>query len=426
MRFVLYASFIALLSSESVAAPWDKVPLAQDAAQIAAPQKIRLQRGGTPDSLETLDSLTLTTAATGLGEISALTIRDNGTLLAADKKSGRIWSLPDRNKDGKIDLRRPLSHSFDAPTGLTAYEDKIYVADKNAIWVIEGQTAPRQLASLQNAKSSGGPHPLLINADGTKLTLGLTTRDRGFKVLELDTSSGQAILSGEGNYGQLNSLAMRGNSIWASSGETLGPLGDDVTSLAKGQSISALLLPGQSEKPERWPAQLKDMIIASHTGPNAMQLIAIPTEFGGISAVPHILLEGFTTRTGRNAWGQPGPIAMDERGLFFADSFNGTLYRLTPKATPQPKITIVDTDNLPKDLQSEPTLAAKRFGIESTIQGTQIDTKSTIKTPSSIIYGSQLIKDYDEKKAAEEAAKAEAEPEKKKRRMSRKRKQEGE
>jgi len=382
MRFVLCASFIVLLCSESLAAPWDKVPLAQDAAKIAAPQTIRLQRGGTPDSLETLDSLTLTTVATGLGEISALTIRDNGTLLAADKKSGRIWSLPDRNKDGKIDLRRPLSHSFDAPTGLALYEDKVYVADKNAIWVIEGQTAPRQLASLQNAKSSGGPHPLLINVDGTKLTLGLTTRDRGFKILELDTSSGQAILSGEGNYGQLNSLAMRGNSIWTGSGNTLGPLGDDVTSLAKGQSISALLLPRQSEKPERWPAHLKDMIIASHTGPNAMQLIAIPTEFGSIR------------------------------------------YRLTPKATPQPKITIVDTDNLPKDLQSEPTLAANRFGIESTIQGTQIDTKSTIKTPSSIIYGSQLIKDYDEKKAAEEAAKAEAEPEKKKRRMSRK--QEGE
>jgi len=92
MRFVLCASFIALLSSESVAAPWDKVPLAQDAVKIAAPQKIRLQRGGTPDSLETLDSLTLMTVATGLGEISALTIRDNGTLLTADKKSGRIWS----------------------------------------------------------------------------------------------------------------------------------------------------------------------------------------------------------------------------------------------------------------------------------------------------------------------------------------------
>ena len=426
MRFVLYASFIVLLSSESLAAPWDKVPLAEDAAKIAAPQTIRLQRGGTPDSLETLDSLTLTTAATGLGEISALTIRDNGTLLAADKKSGRIWLLPDRNKDSKIDLRRTLSQSFEAPTGLAAFEDKIYVADKNAVWVMEDQAAPLQLASLKNANSIGGPHPLIINSDGTKLTLGLTTRDRDFKVLELDTASGQAILSGEGNNGHLNSLAMRGNSVWAGTGDTLGPLGDDVISLAKGQSITALILPGQRKKPERWPTQLKDMIIASHTGPNAMQLIAIPTEFGGISGAPHILVEGFRTRTGRSAWGQPGPLAMDERGLFFADSFNGELYRLTPKAVPQPKITIVDTDSLPKDLQSEPSLAAKRFGIESTIQGTQIDTKSTVTAPSSIIYGSQLIKDYDEKKAAEEAAKAEAEPKKKKQRLSRKRKQAGE
>jgi len=55
-----------------------------------------------------------------------------------------------------------------------------------------------------------------------------------------------------------------------------------------------------------------------------------------------------------------------------------------------------------------------------------LESKSTVTAPSSIIYGSQLIKDYDEKKAAEEAAKAEAEPKKKKQRLSRKRKQAGE
>ena len=423
MRFVLCVSLIALLSIESLAAPWDTVPLASESTKTSLIRDIRLQRGGTPDSLQTIENLTITTTATGLGEISALTIQDNGTLLAADKKSGRIWSLPDRNKDGKIDLRRTLHHTFDTPTGLAAFKDRIYVADKNAVWVIESQSAPRQMASLKNSGSTGGPHPLTINADGTTLTLGLTTRDRGFKVLALDTTSGQATLSGEGNYGQLNSLAMRSNDLWVGAGETLGPIGEDVTSLARGQYISSLLLPGQTEKPSNWPAQLKDMIIATQTGPSAMQLIAIPTEFGRISAAPHILVEGFRTRTGRSAWGKPGPLIMDARGLFFADSHNGTLYKLTPKPAPQPKITIVDTDSLPQEIRAKPDLTPKTIAIESTIQGTQIDTKSTITAPSSIIYGSQLIKDYDAKKAAEEAAKAEAEPPKKKRRMSRKRKQ---
>jgi len=136
------------------------------------------------------------------------------------------------------------------------------------------------------------------------------------------------------------------------------------------------------------------MIIATQTGPSAMQLIAIPTEFG------HILVEGFRTRTGRSAWGKPGPLIMDSRGLFFADSHNGTLYKLTLKPAPQPKITIVDTDSLPQEIRAKPDLTPKTIAIESTIQGTQIDTKSTITAPSSIIYGSQLIKDYDAKKAA--------------------------
>ena len=116
-------------------------------------------------------------------------------------------------------------------------------------------------------------------------------------------------------------------------------------------------------------------------------------------------------------------MLMDRRGLFFADAENGNLWRLSPTPAPQPKITIVDTASLPIAPSKEPNLASTgALKIESSIKGTQIDASSTIIKPSSIEYGSKLIKDYDEQKALEEAEKTE-EIKKKKRRLSRKRKQ---
>ena len=154
-----------------------------------------------------------------------------------------------------------------------------------------------------------------------------------------------------------------------------------------------------------------------------MRLLAIPTEFGQINEKPRIIVEGFLARSGRSAWGDPGAMVMDTRGLFFTDKENGTLWRLSPTPPAKPKITIVDTASLPVTPSKEPNLASKgALKIESSIQGVQIDASSTIIKPSSIEYGSKLIKDYDEQKALEDAEKAEDTP-KKKRRMSRKRKQ---
>jgi len=430
MRFVLSLTLCALLSSPSVAAPWDIVPVkdANPRASQAAPRPVQIQRGGRSNDLQTINGLELSFAATDLGNISAMALSKDGTLYTTDRKSGRIWALVDRQQDGEIDLRRPLPFTFDAPSGLAIINDVIYVADRKAIWVIKAEQEPKQLASLARAESTGEPHILLAGHDDETLTLGLTTKTQGFRLLKLNKDTGEAQLIGEGRYGTLHSLAQRkGSEIWISSGATLGPIGTDPLDFKIGQSISAIALPGQYETPQNWPPQLKDHIIAAQIGPSAMQLIAIPTEFGQPSATPRVLVDGFLTHTGRSAWGQPGPIIMDKRGLFFADPQNGTLWRLAPKPKPKPKITIVDTASLPPNPNEQPKLASKgqALKIESSIKGTQIDTSSTIIKPSSIDYGSKLIKDYDEKKAKEEAEKTESEP-KKKRRMSRKRKQKDE
>ena len=424
MRFVLTLGLIALLIPAASAAPWDVVALAESQnQQMGAIRPVRLQRGGASNKLQTLKGLDLNIAANGLGQISAIARGEDGTLFTADTRSGRLWALTDRGQDGKMDMRRPLPHNFKKPTGLATIGSALYVADQTAIWVIEDGKTQRKLASLEHANSTGGPHILIPSADGTSLILGLTTINDNHRILQLNPQTGQASLIAEGS-GELHTLAQRhGSEIWTASKSGLKALGGADLIFQRGQSITALALPGQHETPKDWPAKLKDYILAAQTGPGAMRLIAIPTEFGQVSGAPRVLADGFLTRSGHSAWGEPGAMLMDKRGLFFADKENGTVWRLSPTPPPQPKITIVDTASLPALISTEPNLANKgALNIESSIKGTQIDATSTIIKPSSIEYGSKLIKDYDEKKALEDAEKTDDQP-KKKRRLSRKRKQ---
>ena len=425
MRFVLSLGLIALLGTSASAAPWDKIALADAQARqkTAILRPVQMQRGGSSKALQTIKGLDVNIAASGLGQISAMTLREDGTLFTADIRTGRIWSLTDRGQDGKIDIRRPLPHSFNAPTGLAIIGSTLYVADRDAIWKIESGKAPIELASLRYANSTGQGHILLANPNDTSLTLGITTQSQTHRILSIDVQTGQAVLIGEGE-DQLHSLARKdGSEIWSASGTRLSALAASGLNFKAGQSIASMILPGQYDTPPKWPAQLNDHIIAAQTGPGAMRIIAIPTEFGQINETPRILAEGFLTQSGRSAWGKPGAMLMDRRGLFFADAENGNLWRLSPTPAPQPKITIVDTASLPIAPSKEPNLASTgALKIESSIKGTQIDASSTIIKPSSIEYGSKLIKDYDEQKALEEAEKTE-EIKKKKRRLSRKRKQ---
>ena len=427
MRFVLTLGLIALLTPAASAAPWDLVALTESQSQqIGVVHPVRLQRGGASNKLQTLEGLNLNIAASGLGQISAMALREDGTLFTADARSGRLWALTDRGQDGKIDMRRPLPHSFKRPTGLAMIGSSLYVADQTAIWIIEDGQQPRELASLRNASSNGGPHILMPNPDGISLTLGLTSKTQTHRILRIQAQTGQASLIGEAA-GPLHALALReGSDIWAASETGLHSLSGAGLKFQHGQSITSIALPGQYKAPKDWPTKLQDHIIAAQAGPGAMRLIAIPTEFGHVSGTPRVLADGFMIQSGRSAWGEPGAMLMDERGLFFADKENGTLWRLSPKARPAPpapKITIVDTESLPDSIRKEPNLASTgALKIESSIKGVQIDARSTIIKPSSIEYGSKLIKDYDEKKALEDAEKTDDQP-KKKRRISHKRKQ---
>jgi len=172
------------------------------------------------------------------------------------------------------------------------------------------------------------------------------------------------------------------------------------------------MLPGQYLAPDEWPITLKDHIIAAQSGPKAMQRIAIPTEFGQPSGPPRVLVDGFLSSTGRSAWGTPGAMVMDKRGLFFADRYNGTVWRLSAKPsvkdTPQPEVEKVaqeaakEVDKSALDPAKLPP-SQRPLLIGSGIKGSQIGDASLLGPASQLETGSTIIDAY-EKAEAEAAA----------------------
>jgi len=233
-------TFAVALSANSAAAPWEQVSLNQ--TENTVPQTFRLQKGGTSASLQTIDSLEIKRAAANLGQISAMARDAVGTIYTADLQSGRIWALSDRGMDGTIDARRPLPQRFDRPTGLASYKATLYVADRKAVWALEPQRDPRQLASLANIESNGGPHLLSIDKKSGSLYLALTIKGNALKVL------------------------------------TVGPIIEQGLQISRETPLTSLALPGQYRTPRNWPPALSNMILAAQDGPGAMQLLAIPTE----------------------------------------------------------------------------------------------------------------------------------------------------
>ena len=414
MRFGFGILLSLGISVTAWAAPWDEVPIARgDSAAHTRQDSISMQRGVRPGALKTIDTLGLTPFAQNLGSVSALAMSQDGTLYAADQKTGRIWVLSDRGADGAMDIKRPLSHTFDAPTGLSFIDQTLYIADNRAVWALDlkQNTPPRQLASLANAQSQG-EHPLIADKDALILALSQTT---GAQLVRIDVETGRAESISTSQTPIYSLAKLGGSAVWMGSGETLvSHTHPDTPVRFSGQSLVSLMLPGQYESPKDWPQTLKGHIIASQLGPRAHQLIAIPTEFGVPSGAPRVLLEGFMNSVGRSAWGTPGAMVMDPRGLFFADKYNGTIWRLSPKEKPAPETP--DTPETTKVVEDIPetrpeihaaTPTKSPLLIGSGIKGSQIENLSQIESASQLEIGSTLLDEYE--KAEAEAARAEKE-----------------
>lgn len=402
MRFGLTLLFSLGVGSLALAAPWDSVTLTPAAETFSPRSPLSMQRGGSSDTLSTIKGLNLTQFAKSLGKVSAIALAANGTLYAADKATGRIWVLSDRGYDGTLDIRRPLPKLFDAPSGLAVIEDTLYIADRQAIWAIEAGSDPKVLAPLTNVQSQGH-HPLSIDqtADKSDLIIGITQAESAL-LARIDTQSGHAEkIADIPSATAIKALALRqGAPLWVSTGASIFSIESPETALNFGDSsISALALPGQYETAKHWPSELSGTIIASQTGADTMRLIVVPTEFGQPAGEPRVLVDGFLSRSGRTAWGEPGAIVMDKRGLFFADKHNGTIWRLygAPKDTPKPEAKIIVVEDLPETVATPPIRPPLLIG--SGIKGSQLGEASLLESASNLKTGSTIVEDYDKAKA---------------------------
>ncbi|WP_409432567.1 hypothetical protein ACJ3XI_10205 [Litorimonas sp. RW-G-Af-16] len=311
-----YAEYESLKSSTAIAIP-------------------RYQKGRQTGNLRTPDTVVHDLFSRRLGEISAITGAAN-TLYVADKASGQIFRIMDRNGDGRQDGVRPLPHRFDAPSGLAVLGGTLYVADRSGVWRVQDIGTPTLLAGLTNAGSTGR-HILRKDPAGDALWLGLTTQDGQAKLLSLSTVTGQATLLDQ-TAGQLLDISeASGPRPWLfvqkDGVSYLGPSTDLLTDM--GREPGHIWLPQGTGSIPNWPAKYAQhaMISRSVSG----DVVMVPSLLTRPLPVGQSVFSGFRSSTGRTAWGQLGPIYADARGVFVADTMNGDIWILRGQQ-PKPKV----------------------------------------------------------------------------------------
>jgi len=389
---------------------WERADLSQ-ASKSKIP--VRLQTGKNVPALKAGEGLQLEVLTHGLGHISALAMDKTGTLYVADREAGRVWRLRDRNQDGRFDTTQALPQRFDAPSGLAVSGQKVFVADRNAVWVMTGIEPPVKLAGLLNFGSKGVHHPLSVSADGQTLYLGLSTLKGEAELLSLDVESGEADLIQKTTSDQdIIDLASYGKgSPWVALEHGVGASLDSIVEISPSQTLTALALPispssgtDLSAALKNWPETLANHVLVSRQSSDGYDVLALPVELGQIDSRGKVIFSGFLSSSRRSAWGLPGPLFLDGNGLIIADSKNGDLYRL--KAAPAPSVApILSVSETPEDaglITSFDTPAAGPTPIKdppgmqvSTItQGSQIGSVSTLKRGSTLDVGSTIIRDY--------------------------------
>ncbi len=393
MRFVfsicaLVTLFLAVLMCAPLCLAQD-INLGEPTARNFTP---RLQKGKQVNRLKTADGLSFEIVQNGLGTISALASNGTGLIYSADPDTGRIWILSDRSDDGRIDIKRALPHRFDRPTGLAAIDKTLYVADRAAIWIIKGENPPQKLAGLKNAQSTEAFHPLSLSPEGTRLYLGLTTKDNIAKIFLIDQTSGEAsLLDSQPATPQLRHLSVLDEGMpWILTERGTGANLSQMTEMENDYRLLGMALP-QSQ--ETWPSEYSRDVIIAQQSSTGFSVLGLPASLGRVETKGRVLFSGFLSDTGRTAWGSPGALLFEKHGLLVADSFNGDIYRL--KATGiDAAIPVQTSPSTDKEDISSPASDSIPSMVVSTITGSQIDKVSGIDSASSLDTGSTIIRDY--------------------------------
>lgn len=363
----------------------------------------RLQKGKRADNLKAHDKFSFETIARNLGSISILVHDEDTKYLTADKESGRIWQLIDRNKDGRIETKRALAHRFDKPTGLAIDGNRVFVADQNAVWVFDDLQPPQILAGLRQSNSNGKRHILSLSSDKTTLFLGLTTKDQTVKILSIDINTGQATLVSEASTFQ-NLIAFghpNQTSPWVVLENSFGANLSNLIEIDPSHSLNGVAIPRYKDGKN---SVFNNHIYLSRHASEGFDILATPMNLDQVNGLTKVVLSGFLSPTKRSAWGSPAALLFDNHGLIIADEFNGDLYRLRAKDIEQKISENENTDIQADDIQ-EPQKDVTSGMRVSTMRGSLIGPASRIGKGSSITKGSNLSEDY--KSLAEEVKESE-------------------
>lgn len=379
------------------------------------PPVLRRRAKGSRDIAVAADGLYIESAASGLGSITALTTDNDGRIYVLNM-AGSIYVLEDRAKDGRIDIKRVIASGMDRPTGLAIAGEALYAADQSAVWRIDIATGERSVfVPLSNIEAQE-PRPLLFFNHA--LVLGLTQGERA-KVLSIDMDTRRARLLAEIPSAPLRGLSIGGGQIWAAAGTSLRPLSAHSGAadaphypLEAGAQALGLLLPSEeAQYPKSWPKALRSHIIAlqGSAGPKGERssggnnVVSIPARFGVPGPKLYTLATGFSGQSGQSAWAAPSAIVMDERGLFIADRFGGTVMRLAvdDRPPPSPKTKPRLTPPVPKPAVQKPS---HKPNDTPAMFGSSLGEASHLTKGSTLAVGSTLKKSFEDKELSKQDA----------------------
>jgi glucose/arabinose dehydrogenase len=111
--------------------------------------------------LKAPDGFQVSVYADGLKNPRLMAVAPNGDLFVSDQGAGRVYVLPDRNKDGVADSRQVFAEGLSQPHGLAFHGGFLYVANTNAVvrfpykaGDLKATASPAKLVDLP----SGGGH----------------------------------------------------------------------------------------------------------------------------------------------------------------------------------------------------------------------------------------------------------------------------
>lgn len=361
---------------------------------------IRERQASPKDRPRTPSNLQSQIFASALGDIADMALGDDGEVFVLDRERGRLIELKDRQRDGSVDMTRILASGFDKPDSMTRMQDKLLVADQQAIWIVDiQQRVKTELVSLRNSQAVAHPRPMLLGHSSGSVYVGLTQQDQTSQLISVDMISGRASLIFKADR-PIRALAqVPGAPLWIAIDSTLVPFMDGKI-LANAQQdlpgkhpVERIYLPTSADMtaPSLTHLAGKFMFVRGQSTQTkkddvgGRNVVTVNSSFGMPNGDPSSFISGFISDHGRSAWGAPKAMVWDERGLFLGDAQNGVIWRISKLI---PKISIVDRDD-DNHIKFYETKDVKK---PKASWGSSIDQASTI------LSGSQIGKTWEDDK----------------------------